>query len=333
MKIVSLSGSSSYLPEQIIKNDFFGTSQKEVNKMFKGVEQRRHVTPDQTAASMIERAAKPLLAEMNLDPLTDIDILLTNVSVPDEPFLGCGAKVAHQIGSKPKWVIDIHNSGCISSVYMMDIARSLMIAQNLKTALICNVQNAAGQIFSQPQTRKKPQSAVPGDGCGILYLTTSEESPILALVHRCYGEYASDMFSSNDENRKYFDTRTSEVSLEFTEAKIASIISRGNRIVPEIIQEVCKTAEMRTSAIDGLFTNQPNPFFLRNWREAVEVPAEKHFDTFSQYGNLFGAAIPINFDEAVRGNKIKNGSKLVFAGFSHAGDYSAAALIHWKKEL
>jgi 3-oxoacyl-[acyl-carrier-protein] synthase-3 len=82
-------------------------------------------------------------------------------------------------------------------------------------------------------------------------------------------------------------------------------------------------------AIDLLVTNQPNSIFLRNWREALELPREKHHDTFDTYGNLFGAAIPINIEDALRSNKLAPGNLLALAGFSHAGDYAAAALIRW----
>ena len=46
--------------------------------------------------------------------------------------------------------------------------------------------------------------------------------------------------------------------------------------------------------IGTLITNQPNRIFLRNWRDALQVPEDKHVDTFEEHGNTFGAAIPIS---------------------------------------
>jgi 3-oxoacyl-[acyl-carrier-protein] synthase-3 len=111
---------------------------------------------------------------------------------------------------------------------------------------------------------------------------------------------------------------------------VASIIERGNRIVPEVVTLACREAGVRPRDIDLLVTNQPNPIFLRNWREALELPPELHHDTFDVYGNLFGAAIPINLEDAIRRGKLEAGALLALAGFSHAGDYSAAALIRWR---
>ena len=56
---------------------------------------------------------------------------------------------------------------------------------------------------------------------------------------------------------------------------------------------------MQSKDLDLLVTNQPNRVFLRNWREALELPKERHVDTFDECGNLFAAGIPINLDRAI----------------------------------
>jgi len=55
---------------------------------------------------------------------------------------------------------------------------------------------------------------------------------------------------------------------------------------------VCDRIGLKPKDIDLLVTNQPNRMFLRNWREALELPESRHLDTYDQCGNLFG-------DEAV----------------------------------
>ena len=52
-------------------------------------------------------------------------------------------------------------------------------------------------------------------------------------------------------------------------------------------------------AMTSRVTNQPNRVFLRSWREALEVPTERHRDTFDGCGNLFAAGIPVNLDRAI----------------------------------
>jgi 3-oxoacyl-[acyl-carrier-protein] synthase-3 len=194
---------------------------------------------------------------------------------------------------------------------------------------LCTVQNAAGRIFSDREVRAKSQAPVPGDGCGVGYVALSDVSPILSIVQHCQPEFASDMVACADDGRRYWEPGVSPISIRFTDARVASIIERGNRIVPQVVGEACREAGLGSKDIELLVTNQPNSIFLRNWREALELPKERHHDTFDQYGNLFSAGIPINLADAVSHGKLSHGGILALGGFSHAGDYAAASIIRW----
>ena len=115
----------------------------------------------------------------------------------------------------------------------------------------------------------------------------------------------------------------------FTETAVANVLERGNRLVPHVVRDLCRRLDMDVTDIDCLITNQPNRTFLHNWRQALGLPAERHPDTFDRCGNLFGAAMPVTLDDAIRSKRIKEGDLVVLAGFAHAGDYAGAAAIRW----
>lgn len=323
-------GVASYLPEQVVTSDFFAPGAAGRRGMFTAPTTRRHVGRDESAADMIERAATRLIGELGLAVPRDIDILFTNVTLPDQPFTGCGAEVAHRLGARPRWVVDLHNAGCVSFIYMIELAQALMSGSDARGALLCNVQNAAGRVFSHPDVRLTSQAPVPGDGCGVGYVAASSASPVLSVVHRCQGEFAADMTAGAADGRRYWEPGLSPITVSFTEQRVASIISRGNRLVPELVTAACAAAGVQARQIDLLITNQPNPIFLRNWREALELAPAAHHDTFDRFGNLFGAAIPINLADALAEGKLARGGLLALGGFSHAGDYAAAALVRWQ---
>ena len=329
MKPMSLIATASAMPENIVGNDYFDVPTT-TGPMFRGTAQRHHMSDHEQASDMIMRATDKLCDRINIQGDQDIDIILTNVSLPDLPFTGCGAEIAHRLGANPRWVLDVHNTGCVSFVFMMELGRSLMASSDAKSALICNVQSAAGRVFGQEENRKEAQSAVPGDGCGVGYLVANDESPVQSIITKSYGAYACDMQITARDDRKWWQPGDSSFRIDFSRRKVGSIVQRANVLVPGIIEQACEQASITKKDIDLLVTNQPNPVFLRNWREALEVPAEKHVDTFEDHGNLFGAAMPIAFERAVMEKKAKPGSKVVFGGFSHAGDYAAAAVVDWQ---
>jgi 3-oxoacyl-[acyl-carrier-protein] synthase-3 len=326
----SLLGVASWLPERVVTNDFFAAGAGTRRGMFTAPTTRRHVG-DESAVDMIERAALRLVEQQGIVPARDIAVVLTNVAIPDQAFTGCGAELAHRIGARPSYVVDLHNTGCVAFIVMMDLARRLLDGRG--GALLCNVQNAAGRVFAHPGMRTKSQAPVPGDGCGVGWVVPGEASPILSLVHRCHGENAADMTAIADDGRRYWEPGTMPIGIAFSDQRVASIIDRGNRMVPEIVREACAGAGVGVPAIDLLVTNQPNPIFLRNWREALELPPEKHHDTFDRYGNLFGAALPIGIEDACAAGKLHAGDLLALGGFAHAGDYTAAALVRWQAAL
>jgi len=330
---VSLIDVSTYLPGEPVPAEHYAqyaeSDELRDNLMFRAPRYRHHVAADETAIDMVERAAAGLLDRHGPDALADVDVLITHTQMPDMPFYGGGGAMAHRLGMKPSWVIDLHNGGCAAFVLGLKMAANLLESGQGRSALIAVAQNAAGQIFDQPTVRRKAQAAVPGDGAAVGLVTVSDESPILDMECRTYGEYAGEMTIAVDPPRKWWQPGTGEGYIGFTESKITKVLARGNRQVPEVAYAVCDRIGLKPKDIDLLVTNQPNRVFLRNWRDALELPEERHRDTFDECGNLFAAGIPVNLDRAIADGQVKKGDVVMMAAFAHAGDFAGAAAVRW----
>ena len=330
---VSLLDVSTYLPGEPVPADYYAgfaeSDDLRENVMFKAPKFRHHVAEDETAIDMVERAAAGLIERHGQDTIANIDILITHVQLPDVPFYGGGGGMAHRLGMKPNWVLDLHNGGCAAFVLGMKVARTLIESGQGETALVAVAQNAAGTIFDQETIRPKAQASVPGDGAAVGLVALSDKSPILDIECRTYGEFAGDMAISMNPPRKWWQAGPGEGSIGFTESKITKVLARGNRQVPEVSYAVCDRIGIKPKDLDLLVTNQPNRAFLRNWREALELPRERHRDTFEQCGNLFAAGIPINLERAISDGQLKKGDVAMLAAFAHAGDFAGAAAIKW----
>lgn len=137
------------------------------------------------------------------------------------------------------------------------------------------------------------------------------------------------MVAAAEPDRKYWEAGSGQIHIGFTDAKIIKVLARGNRMVPETAIEVADEVGIAPPDLDWLITNQPNRIFLRNWREALELPAERHPDTFDECGNLFGVGIPVTLDAAIEDWRIAPGDVVMTAAFAHAGDFAGAAAIRW----
>ncbi len=330
---VSLVDVSSYLPGEPVGTEYFTqfarSDRMAKNVMFRAPKGRHHVARDETAVDMVERAVAPLIERHGEDAIADVDVLITHTQLPDNPVLGCGPEVARRLGIRPSFVYDVHNGGCAAFVHMMAMARMVLQTTTARTALIAVTQNCAGPVFTQTEIRKLAQAPVPGDGCGVGLLRKDDSAPILDIECRTYPEFAGDMDFSTNGDRKYWEPGEGQGCVSFTESKVTKVFARGNRLVPEVALAVCDRIGVKGKEVDTFVTNQPNRLFLRNWHDALELPPERHPDTFDSCGNLFAAGIPVTLDVENRAGRLANGSLVLMAAFAHAGDFAGAAAIRW----
>ncbi|WP_405163482.1 3-oxoacyl-ACP synthase [Nocardia sp. NBC_01499] len=253
---ISLADVSSYLPKNRVTADYFtryaDPEDNISNAMFKSPPFRHHIAPGETPADMAEQAIAPMLERRGSEFLSEIDILIVHTQLPEIGIVGSGGEVAARLGISPEWLIDLHNGGCAAFVYGMKIAKQIMLSSTARSALIVTVQNVAGQVFTQEQVRGKPQAAIPGDGAGIGLLVKSGDSPILDIETRHLPEFAGQMTVVADPPRKYWEAGAGQMHVGFTESKIAKVLARGNRIVPEAAQAVCARIGVRSDELDNL---------------------------------------------------------------------------------
>ena len=183
---VSLTDVSTYLPGEPIGAEYYAqfaeSDELRDNVMFRAPAFRHHVAPEESAIDMIERAAQGLIERHGEDVIEGADVLITHTQVPDMAFYGEGGGIAHRLGMRPSWVLDLNNGGCAAFVLALNVARQLLSSGAGHTALIAIAQNAAGHVFDQAGVRRKAQSAVPGDGAAVGLVT--RQRPIAHSRHR-----------------------------------------------------------------------------------------------------------------------------------------------------
>lgn len=330
---VSIVDIASYLPGEPVPTNYFTrfshSDRLAKNVMFRSPKTRYHIAPEETAVDMAEQAVSVLRKRHGTEMVDDIDVLLTHTQLPDNPALGCGPELARRLGIRPGWISDIHNGGCGAFLQLIALVQAIFTTTDARTALLAVMQNCAGPVFTQSEIRKLPQAPVPGDGCGVALVRRDDSSPVLAIECQNHPEYAGDMEFSTHGSRKYWQPGDGQGCVTFRESKIMSVVTRGNRLVPEMARRVCHDIGIPPQEMDFLVTNQPNRMFLRNWHQALEIPAERHLDTFETCGNLFAAGIPVTLDQANQAGRIHNGDLILLAAFAHAGDFAAAAALRW----
>jgi 3-oxoacyl-[acyl-carrier-protein] synthase-3 len=161
-----------------------------------------------------------------------------------------------------------------------------MASGAVKSALSRCAQTLAGRVFSHEEDHA-PQSAVPGDGCGVGYIVANDSSPIRSVVQRSYGEYADDMVGVTDERAEYLEPDRSALHIDFTESKIATVVCAATNSCPRWCAKPAKSQNIRRRT--SIFSSRTSPNVnFRPHGEALLLPPEKQVHTFEEHGNLFG---------------------------------------------
>ncbi len=75
----------------------------------------------------------------------------------------------------------------------------------------------------------------------------------------------------------------------------------------QTLQAAMKDAGVTTEQLDWLVLHQANQRILDAAAQRLSIPSDRVVSNLEEYGNTSAASIPLAFDEAVRGGKIKSG--------------------------
>ena len=187
-----------------------------------------------------------------------------------------------------------------------------------------------GRSSTRPTVRGKAQASVPGDGAAVGLVTLSDESPILDVECRTYGEYAGDMTLAVGPAAQVVAAR------DRARAASASPRARSPRCwrgatgrCPRSPTRCATESACKPKDIDLLVTNQPNRVFLRNWRDALELPKERHRRHLRRVRQPVRRRHPGQPGPRHLRRQLKKGDVVMMAAFAHAGDFAGAAAVRW----
>jgi 3-oxoacyl-[acyl-carrier-protein] synthase-3 len=98
--------------------------------------------------------------------------------------------------------------------------------------------------------------------------------------------------------------------------------------LPRSVRQAVAKADLTLSDVDLFIPHQANIRIIASSAEALGVPMEKVFTNVERYGNTSAASIPIALCEAIEAGLVKEGTKLVLAGFG-GGLSWGAAVVEW----
>ena len=283
-------GTGSYVPAQIVTNDDLS---KIVETNDQWIRSRtgigeRRIATDDSTSDMAAKAAKKAIEQAGIDP-AQIDLIILGTSSPDYCFPNGACEIQAKVGAVNAACFDI-SSACTGFVFALSTAHAYISSGLYKTALV-----VGADLLSK-----------------LVDWTDRSTCVLLTCGSRSTGNF---LLGKKPE-------------LGYMTMEGQEVFKFAVKQVPECIKEVLEETGNTADDIDLFVIHQANYRIIESIAKRLKVDLEKFPVNMEHYGNTSGASVPILLDELNRAGKLKQGDKLVLAGFG-AGLTWGAMLLEW----
>lgn len=314
-------GTGVYVPEQIVTNKdlmkFLDTDDAWIQERT-GIRERRISRKEGTSEMAVE-AARRAVKDAGMNP-EELDIIIVATSSSDRSFPSTACDVQAAIGAVNATVFDI-TAACSGFIYGLHIVQGFIQSGIYRTGLIVGAECLSKVL----DWTDRGSCILFGDGAGAAVVRASQTGVIRVLtgsdgtragVLECLGRSVGNCLTGTQPEMGFMKMDGQEV-FKFAVKK-----------VPEIVNQLLTEAGVDREEVQHYVLHQANIRILEGAARRLKIPMEKIPVNIDRYGNTSAASIPILLDEMKRDGRLKEGDRLVMAGFG-AGLTWGAVLMEW----
>ncbi|NVN94334.1 MAG: ketoacyl-ACP synthase III [Bacteroidetes bacterium] len=312
---------SYYLPENILTNEELvkefpeWSVEKVADKI--GIKQRHVSANEETAGDMAVKAAEKLFQEHTIKP-ESIDFILFCTQSPDYFLPTTACLLQNKLGiPTTSGAIDF-NLGCSGYVYGLSLAKGLLFANIAKNVLLLTSETYTKYIHALDKSNR----SIFGDGATATLISTDGFAEIGDFVVGTDGQGASNLIiktgcSRHPERKNTLDSDDGGylVSPDHLYMNGSEIFNFTLEAVPKLINSTLAKNNLELSEIDLFILHQANKFMLNTLRKVCAIDKENFYLDLEDVGNTVSSTIPIAISRSKNLSLLKNGSKILLAGF------------------
>jgi len=304
-----ISGSGSYLPENIMTNHdlekIVETSDQWIRERT-GIEQRHIASEGETTVDLAEQASRNALESAGIDA-SEIDLIILATSTPDKifPSSACILQARLDIHGCPAFDVQ---AVCTGFIYALTIADKFIKTGSAKKALV-----VGAEVFSRILNWEDRGTCVLfGDGAGAVIVEANEETGILSTHIHADGKYENLLWVPHGIADGYDQVKQGKA---FVEMKGNEVFKMAVNTLGRIVDETLAANSMMKSDIDWLVPHQANIRIISATAKKLKMSMDQVVVTVNKHGNTSAASVPLALDVAVRDGRIKRNELLLLEAF------------------
>ena len=291
-------GTGSYVPPDILTNDNLSEM---VDTSDEWIRTRtgicnRHIAKDMDNADMAYNAARNAVEDARIEA-SKIGLIIVATSTPDYAFPNQASLVQAKLKAVNAMCFDV-SAACSGFITALDIAASMLKAGSYKYALVIGSEKMSEIV----NWKDRSVCVLFGDGAGAVVL------------------------KAVDNNTE--DVTGALVGHIFIHMDGQEVFKFAVKSVPTAIETLLHNNNMDINEVDKFILHQANVRIIESVAKRLKADKDKFPVNLNEYGNTSSASIPILLDELNRNGSLKQGEKLVLAGFG-AGLSWGSILLVW----
>ncbi|MHC5034734.1 MAG: beta-ketoacyl-ACP synthase III [Planctomycetota bacterium] len=321
-----ITGTGSYLPEKILTN-------ADLEKMVDtdddwivtrtGIRERHVAAEGEATSDLAFHAASEALSSAGLDA-KDIDLIIVATTTPDYPFPSTASLLQARLGADNAAAFDIQ-AVCTGFIYALSTADQFIRSGMYRRVLIVGAEVLSRLLDWTDRTT----CILFGDGAGAVVLEADESERGIVSSHlHADGTQYDLLYVPGGGSREPLSRELMDSGRQFISMKGNEVFRVAVTALESTVLEALEANKLKAEDIDLLVPHQANIRIINATGKKLGLSADKVMITVDRHGNTSSASIPLALCEAVKENRVKDGSLVLLEAFG-GGFTWGSVLLRW----
>ena len=318
---VFIKGISYYLPEKALTNEQLVSDFPEwtVDKIAEkiGIKKRHIAAENETALDMAVAASEKLFDEYGIDSAS-VDFVLLCTQSPDYFLPTSACIVQDRLNLSINCGALDFNMGCSGFVYGLSLAKGLICAGIANNVLLITSETYSKHLHP----KDKGNRTIFGDAACATFISTEGFAKIGDFSLGTDGKGANNLIVKSGAFRQpvksekiIYDESENPISDDYLYMNGSEIFSFTLEAVPLLVESTLRKNSLIKENIDLFVFHQANKYMMDFLRKKIKIDPAKFYYCLENVGNTVSSTIPISLKEALMDSSIKQGDRILIAGF------------------
>ena len=317
MKYASIGPIAIHLPERVETNDDLAKEHKrwDLDLIFSktGIASRHIAKPEECASDLGVAACKKLFHDFDIDPQS-IDFILLCTQTPDYPLPTTACLMQERLGLKTSCGAMDFNLGCSGFVYGLAIADGLIRTGAVSRVLLVTAETYSKYIDKDDRSLR----TIFGDGAAATLIDAADTQSLSGFRFGTDGSGADTLLVTEGGARPAEDAHAPRHRQRWKSSLYMdgpALINFTVAAVPELIDQVLTSSQLRNEDIDLFLLHQATKKMLQQLQERLELEDARMPISMERYGNTVSSTIPILINELRANGTVNADTRSMLIGF------------------